>query len=93
MSESELLREGLYLMVFGMGFVFSFLVVLVYAVKLMSYLVVRFSPEPETTVKPMVRHEVSSQPAEASSQLADNERIKAVLAAAIHHHRRVRSLN
>lgn len=93
MSESELLREGLYLMVFGMGFVFCFLVILVYAVKLMSHLVIRFSPEPETTVKPMVRHEVSSQSAGASSQLADNERIKAVLAAAIHHHRRVRSLN
>lgn len=85
MSESELLREGLYLMVFGMGFVFMFLIILVYAVKLMSYLVVRFTPEPVPEVKPAVRNE-------GPTQSADNEHIKAVLAAAIHHHRRVRGL-
>lgn len=86
MSESELLREGLYLMVFGMGFVFMFLIILVYAVKLMSYLVIRFSPEPVAETKPAVINEVSTQS-------VDNEHIKAVLAAAIHHHRRVRGLN
>lgn len=86
MSESELLREGLYLMVFGMGFVFMFLIILVYAVKLMSYLVIRFTPEPVVETKPAVRNEVSTQS-------VDNEHIKAVLAAAIHHHRRARGLN
>lgn len=86
MSESELLREGLYLMLFGMGFVFMFLVILVYAVKLMSHLVIRFTPEPVPVLTPVVRHEVSTPP-------ADNERIKAVLAAAVHYHRRTRGHN
>ncbi len=85
MSGSGLLLEGFYLMVFGMGFVFMFLIILVYAVKLMSYLVIRFTPEPVIETKSAVKSEISSQSVE-------NEHIKAVLAAAIHHHRRVRGL-
>ncbi len=81
MSGSGLLLEGFYLMVFGMGFVYMFLIILVYAVKLMSYLVIRFTPEPVVETKPAVTSEIAPQSAE-------NEHLKVVLAAAIHHHRR-----
>ncbi|MFC3284416.1 OadG family protein [Litchfieldella rifensis] len=46
MLDTELLEEGLYLMVFGMGFVFVFLTVLVIATTAMSKTVGRLVPEP-----------------------------------------------
>lgn len=45
---NELMSQAIDLMVAGMGFVFAFLVVLVFATLLMSKLVLRFGPaEPE----------------------------------------------
>jgi len=44
MTSSELLLEGVELMLFGMGFVFVFLVLLVGVVSLMSRLIATFAP-------------------------------------------------
>ncbi len=44
MTPSELLLEGVELMLFGMGFVFVFLVLLVGVVSLMSRLIATFAP-------------------------------------------------
>ncbi len=45
MSQAELMNEGLSLMMFGMGFVFIFLTVLVFATSLMSKIVLIIAPE------------------------------------------------
>ncbi len=47
---SDLMLEGLTLMVFGMGFVFTFLTLLVLATKTMSATVLRFSPVEDLSV-------------------------------------------
>ena len=60
---NELMTQAIDLMIAGMGFVFAFLVVLVFATLIMSKLVLRFSaPEP---VKParMSRAEPKALPA------------------------------
>ena len=48
MTPSELLLEGVELMLFGMGFVFVFLVLLVGVVSLMSRLIATFAPSAPT---------------------------------------------
>ncbi|NWN90824.1 sodium pump decarboxylase subunit gamma [Marinobacter adhaerens] len=49
---NELMSQAIDLMVAGMGFVFAFLVVLVFATLLMSKLLTRFTPpEPATPAK------------------------------------------
>ncbi|MGI0119988.1 OadG family protein [Zooshikella sp. RANM57] len=45
MAPAELMTEGLYLMLLGMGFVFVFLTLLVYATELMSIIVQKYFPE------------------------------------------------
>lgn len=42
MATSNLLNDGLNLMLFGMGFVFVFLTVLVFATSLMSWLIIKY---------------------------------------------------
>lgn len=42
MATSNLLNEGITLMLFGMGFVFVFLTLLVFVTSLMSWLIVRY---------------------------------------------------
>ena len=49
MTPSELLLEGVELMLFGMGFVFIFLVLLVGVVSLMSRLIATFAPSVATS--------------------------------------------
>ena len=55
MSNSELLASGLKLLVFGMGWVYVFLVVMIFAINLMSVVlkpwIARFEPEPKTERK------------------------------------------
>lgn len=45
MSSTELLMEGVELMLMGMGAVFVFLLLLIACINLMSWLVIRFVPE------------------------------------------------
>lgn len=77
--QSNLFSEGLNLMTLGMGFVFIFLVFLVFAVTAMSNLIARWFPEPEP--KPATKSVTPPPSAQQDNQLV------AVLAAAIHHKR------
>jgi oxaloacetate decarboxylase gamma subunit len=74
---SELVSSGLELMVFGMGTVFSFLVLLIFATSLMSKIVNKFAPEPVVVPQTAVT---------APTQGADPQLLK-VLAAAVKEHR------
>ncbi|MBL4796665.1 MAG: OadG family protein [Oleispira sp.] len=73
---SELVSSGLELMAFGMGTVFSFLVLLIFATSLMSKIVNKFVPEPVVIPETVI----------ASTQSADPQLLK-VLAAAVKEHR------
>jgi oxaloacetate decarboxylase gamma subunit len=77
---NSLLWEGVNLMAIGMGAVFSFLVLLVFATSAMSSLISRFLPEPELPITPAPSN--GQQPSQA-----DNGQLMAVIAAAIHRHR------
>lgn len=46
MTTQELLLDGLELVLVGMGLVFLFLVLLIFCIRIMSALVVRWTPEP-----------------------------------------------
>lgn len=57
---SELMSSGLELMFAGMGIVFLFLTMLVYAINMMSSLIQRYFPEePVTSISTPATHNVS----------------------------------
>ena len=78
---SDLMLEGLTLMVFGMGFVFTFLTLLVFSTKMMSATVLRFLPVEEVLAKPPLTMVSPSQ------QVANDPQLMAVLSAAVHRYR------
>ncbi len=78
----NLFSEGLTLMAFGMGFVFVFLTLLVFATGIMSRLVSRYLPEPVAKA-PKAR----AQPAAAGTTTANNDELVAVITAAVHKYR------
>ena len=86
MPSSDLMLEGLTLMVFGMGFVFIFLTLLVFATKTMSATVLRFSPTEDLSVLTPTLNMVS-----LSQQVANDAQLMAVLSAAVHQYRQDRS--
>ena len=79
MHSSELISEGINLMLFGMGFVFVFLTLLVFVTGLMSSTVNKLvKPAPEAT----------SKPAPVSASAAGNQdELIAVMTAAVHKYR------
>lgn len=82
MPSSDLMLEGLTLMVFGMGFVFTFLTLLVLATKTMSATVLRFAP-----VEDLLVLNPPLTPVSPSQQVANDPQLMAVLSAAVHRYR------
>ena len=79
MDSSQLVIEGVWLMIFGMGTVFVFLTVLVFATGFMSKLINRYAPAP-----------VAKAPAPSTAPTTgapDQAQLIAVLSAAIHRYR------
>ncbi|KXJ51003.1 OadG family transporter subunit [Neptuniibacter pectenicola] len=75
----NLLSEGLELMVFGMGFVFVFLTLLIFTTAGMSKVVSKYFPE--APAKPKAK---KAAPAAAT---ASNDELIAVMTAAVHKYR------
>ena len=83
MTPSALIGEGINLMFSGMGFVLVFLLILIWAIGVMSKLINRFFPEPQPEpTTPQNSTALSAAPTD------DFERLRPVIAAAIAHHRR-----
>ena len=83
MTPSELMGEGINLMFSGMGFVLVFLLILIWAIGVMSKLINRFFPEPQPEPKTS-----PNSTALSAAPTDDFERLRPVIAAAIAHHRR-----
>ena len=83
MTSAELFGEGINLMFSGMGFVLVFLLILIWAIGLMSKLINRFFPEPLPSPKTP-----SNTTALSAASTDDFERLRPVIVAAIAHHRR-----
>ena len=77
----NLMSEGFNLMVFGMGFVFVFLTLLVFATNGMSAVLSKIAPDPEPKAK---RKAPAAAPAAAAN---NNDELVAVMTAAVHQHR------
>jgi len=81
MTPTDLLMEGVELMLIGIGCVYLFLTLLVYAIRGMSVLIARFAPEP---------HPVASAPSPRPQTTASADvspDLIAAIQAAIHQHR------
>ena len=83
MTPSELIGEGINLMFSGMGFVLVFLLILIWAIGVMSKLINRFFPEPQSEPKTS-----PNSTALSAAPTDDFERLRPVIAAAIAPHRR-----
>ncbi len=77
---NNLLWEGINLMAIGMGAVFVFLVLLIFATSFMSSILNRYFPEAEIPVAPQ-------SPTSAQQPAGQDGQLMAVIAAAIHRHR------
>ena len=78
MNSSDLLIEGVELMLLGMGSVFAFLIILVFVTSIMSRLIDRFVPVPAPVTKPVRKT--------SATDSVDPE-LLAVIGAAVKQHR------
>ncbi len=78
MTSKQLLWEGVELMLFGIGSVFVFLVLLIYCIRLMSFCVGRFEPTPIPVVH--------TAPSPSASIELNGDELGAIQSA-IHQHR------
>ena len=85
MSPTELMGEGINLMFSGMGFVLVFLLILIWAIGVISKLINRFFPEPQPEPKTP-----QNSTAHSAAPTDDFERLRPMIAAAIAHHRRTK---
>jgi len=81
---SDLMMDGFNLAMFGMGFVFTFLILLVFLTSLMTAAIRRYAPVALMPVKPRVPAKKSAAP---KSESGEQARIVAVISAAIRQHR------
>ena len=79
MASTGLMSQSLELMLLGMGTVFVFLTLLVFCTNLMSRILIRIAPE--------IPQVATGRQAPAIGQSASDERLRAVIVAAIHAHR------
>ncbi|CAG9297422.1 OadG family protein [Celerinatantimonas diazotrophica] len=86
MQETSLLMQGINLLTLGMGFVFIFLIFLVFATTAMSKLIIRYAPSSEPKAKTKIQSAPVSNP-------IPSDQLIAVLASAVHHHRAQRQAN
>ncbi|QJY40981.1 OadG family protein [Vibrio cholerae] len=84
MQSTSLFLERINLLTLWMGFVFIFLIFLVYATRAMSQLIMRFAP-PEVPAK-TTNKKASNNKAKANPNQNQGE-LLAVLTAAVHHHK------
>ena len=75
----NLVSQGIELALFGMGTVFVFLVLLIFATRVMSLLVLRFAPEPSA---------ISADTVAQAALSPDHGRVVAIISAAITQHRK-----
>lgn len=80
---NNLINDGFGLMLLGMGFVFLFLGVLIFATTYMSKLLTRYFPEALPVIKP---RNVAAATSNTGSAAVD-PKIAAAITAAIHQHR------
>jgi len=93
MNESNLMSEGLTLMLTGMGFVFVFLTVLVLVTTLMSWIITRYEksvgvlPAEGIPAPTAVLGQHQSANARQQSQSSQDPKILTVLSSAVHKYR------
>ncbi len=75
---NEIMAQGVELMFAGMGIVFLFLVMLIFAVKAMAVLVVKYFPEAEVQLANTAPRPVAKN--------AANGAVTAAISAAVHQH-------
>ena len=78
---STLMMQGVQLLLIGMGIVFSFLILLVFTMKGMSWLAFRIGGHPEDTPAPAPSH---------STDMSDDSTLIAVISAAVERYRQAR---
>lgn len=91
MDNTTLLSEGLNLMIFGVGFVFVFLTVLVFATSAMSWFIIKLEKKvgvlPEEGVPSptaVINNDKSTIPVHPSSNSNETSHLIPILSAAIH---------
>ncbi|WP_386692100.1 MULTISPECIES: oxaloacetate decarboxylase subunit gamma [unclassified Lonepinella] len=89
MTPAELFGEGINLMLSGMGFVLVFLLILIWAIGLMSKLINQYFPEPVVVPKNVSKNVPNSTALQPVSN--DLDRLRPVIVAAIAHHRATHS--